>query len=1122
MHRAAVLALLLTSSTALGAQQVVWQIGKPDHDYSEFACAGNYGACAKQFGDRPVVFEIGRSDPARDWPFIQPGSNDSWSPARGKPWTIRFQLPEEPRGAYWLRIEFTDVQQAMPPRYVVTVGNRMGAFQLAPGGGDQSLTNPRMGKPQKIELALPAGLFHKGMNEIRLACTEGSWVEYDAITLLGDPEGKLPPAEIQSVTARPTPFFIRRDGEVRRALDVSVALTAPADKLMLRAEAAGRTIEVPLRQVSLFGPANAEIGVPDSPEPMEVKVIAVLGGQTKTTTVRVPPQRKWRVYVAASSHTDIGFTDVQPKCAERHCQNIDRAIDLLAKFPDFCWNLEVAWQAENYVHSRSGQRLADFYRFARTGKIGIQGLYCNELTGLCSHEEACRLTWFAHQLCRAQGIPLKSAMISDVPTQEATLPMLLSAAGIRYFSSGINNERSYPFTVMQQKCPCWWEGPDGSRVLMMYTWQYAQATQWGLTHSFEEARAHVLQNLRQYESRADYPFDAVFLHGAVSDNWPLDPRLAEVVKQWNDRYEYPKLILSPNAAFFEYIEKHYGDKLKVYRGSPGTYWEDGAASSARETALDRNAHEMLANGQKLLALADRIGSAKQYDPAEINNAWRNCILYDEHTWGAFCSIDQPETDFTQAQWKIKRQYARDAAREAKTILDQGAGALASLVHSDGDALVVFNTASWPRSDVLWVDLPEGMDVVDADLHAHTTPQGTCLLVKDVPACGYRLVKLGRKQTSQDAAQPNQGKVIESRFYRVEFDPHSGAIVSIRDKELDRELVDAKAPFALNQYLYVAGGSKATRIVMNPAAPPPDLKISASGKATLQGTRQPGIGQQMVVRASAAMTPSITSTVFVWDDIKRIDIVNRLTKQQTYDKEGVYFAFPFAANRPTFRYEVPVGIVNANTDMLPGACLDWFTVQHFVEVEGRDATIAWATPDAPLACFQDINRGKWQRQLPLTNGHVYAYLMNNYWYTNYRAGQGGDYCFRFAITSRPNSDRVASARFGWAASNPLLGVAVKANPQGPLPAEPTSLISVDEPGVIVIGTKKADEGGGLIVRLWELTGKATTAHLRVDRRVPAARAMACNLVEEPQHPLESRDGRIAVPIRGSGLATVRIE
>ena len=281
---------------------------------------------------------------------------------------------------------------------------------------------------------------------------------------------------------------------------------------------------------------------------------------------------------------------------------------------------------------------------------------------------------------------------------------------------------------------------------------------------------------------------------------------------------------------------------------------------------------------------------------------------------------------------------------------------------------------------------------------------------------------------------------------------------------------------------------------------------------------------MIVESCGAMAPKISSAIIVWNDIKRIDIVNHLTKTLTYNREAVYFAFPFAAREPAFRFEAPAAIVNPNKDMLPGACLDWFSVQHFVEVEGRDAAIAWATPDAPLVTFQDINRGKWQTQLPITSGHLYAYLMNNYWHTNYLAAQGGDYTFRFAITSRPKADSVASARFGWAVSNPLLAVPVQPNPRGPLPNGPTSLVSVAESNVIVTGIKRADKGGGLIVRLWELTGRATTAHVRLDRHVPAARAEACNLVEEPikNAPLEIRDGAIAVPIRGHGLAGVRVQ
>ena len=216
------------------------------------------------------------------------------------------------------------------------------------------------------------------------------------------------------------------------------------------------------------------------------------------------------------------------------------------------------------------------------------------------------------------------------------------------------------------------------------------------------------------------------------------------------------------------------------------------------------------------------------------------------------------------------------------------------------------------------------------------------------------------------------------------------------------------------------------------------------------------------------------------------------------------------------------IVNANKDMLPGACLDWFAVQRFVEVERPKAAIAWATPDAPLVCFQDINRGKWMKDLPMRNGHLYAYVMNNYWCTNYVAGQGGDSTFRFAITSRANSDRVASARFGAEVSNPLSAVVVDANRQGILPDTPTSLLSVDEPGVMITGVKMPDEGRGLIVRLRETAGRVTTAHLRLHPQLAATKADTCNLVEDLQGPLEVRDQAVAVPIRGSGLATVRIE
>jgi hypothetical protein len=55
----------------------------------------------------------------------------------------------------------------------------------------------------------------------------------------------------------------------------------------------------------------------------------------------------------------------------------------------------------------------------------------------------------------------------------------------------------------------------------------------------------------------------------------------------------------------------------------------------------------------------------------------------------------------------------------------------------------------------------------------------------------------------------------------------------------------------------------------------------------------------------------------------------------------------------------------------------------------------------------------------------------------------------------------------------------------------------------------------------VSGQATTAHIRLPQG-KATKATACNLVEESQGALEIKDGTIAVPVRGRGLATVIVQ
>ena len=922
-----------------------------------------------------------------------------------------------------------------------------------------------------------------------------------------------------------TPLFVRKEGKLLRVVDAALTLKGPPAKLIFHVECPGLSQDVQADQNPASGFVNQELLVPDSDTSLPVEVTARAGPASSSVRVQVAPCRKWKIFAAASAHTDIGYTDLQPKIAELHNENIDRAIAIIKQYPDFRWNVEAAWEMENYLASRPEPRRQECLQFLRAGKLGVQATYANILTGLLSDEAASRFTWAAARESHLYGIPYDSAMTSDVPSLEGSVPTILADSGISYFSEGMNATHSSPgFRTLNPaliNAPCWWEGLDGSRVLMVFASSYYQARVLHMDADFLLFRFFLKGDLKHFGSRPDYPYDAIFLHGALGDNMVLEPVMAQVGAEWNRRYAFPQIIFCTNDAFFKYLQAHYDlTKLPVARGSAGTCWEDGAGSSAQETRLDRNAQEMLASAEKLFSLASRIDARIRYPSAAFDEAWRNCLLYDEHTWGAKGSVAHPSDPMTLAQWKIKAQYAIDAYQSACRLLDQGLQAIASQVRQDGPALVIVNPSNWPRTDVIRTRLPAGLRVADATAASGVPAEdgSTYLLVKDVPACGYRTIPLVPGPSPAAAPVEAAGNSIESNFYRITFDPATGGITSVVDKQTNTELVDPKAPFRFNEYLYVSNPPK-TSLYKDKVTPP--LTIHTPSTATLTKRKLGGLGEQMIVETSATQTPRIVSTITVWQDLKRVDIEDRLNKTLTFDQEAAYFAFPFAGSHPVFRYEIPCGVVREDKDMIPGACRAWFTVQHFVQVDSTAGSVTWSSPDVPLVCFQDINRGTWPSALILGNGYLYSYAMNNYWWTNYKPGQEGDFVFRYAFTSGAKSDTAQSAHFGAEVAAPLLATTPPAGSTGLLTQGASSLLQVEEPNVVLFGLPRSEMGDGVVLHLRETAGQQTLAHIKIGA-LGAHQATLCNLIETPKGPLRIEDGAIEVPLRPWAVAAVKIE
>ena len=77
----------------------------------------------------------------------------------------------------------------------------------------------------------------------------------------------------------------------------------------------------------------------------------------------------------------------------------------------------------------------------------------------------------------------------------------------------------------------------------------------------------------------------------------------------------------------------------------------------------------------------------------------------------------------------------------------------------------------------------------------------------MPPVGYKVYYIRSSLKRVNAPETTTSTTLESPYYRVELDASSGAIKSVDDKQLQKELADQNSPYRFGQYLYLSGGDK---------------------------------------------------------------------------------------------------------------------------------------------------------------------------------------------------------------------------------------------------------------------------------------------------------------------------
>ncbi|HLV86849.1 MAG TPA: glycoside hydrolase family 38 C-terminal domain-containing protein [Candidatus Sulfotelmatobacter sp.] len=820
---------------------------------------------------------------------------------------------------------------------------------------------------------------------------------------------------------------------------------------------AGRSVEIqlpdhaPIRAELKIGANAFQLPVPVATSATTVPVVFKINDKVVgTSTASITPVHHREIYLLSYSHNDIGYTELQPVVERKQWNNLEQGMKLIRETrsypPDarYKWNLETIWALESWLKQATPAQRNEFLADVREGSIGVNALFANMLTGLANATEMSHFFDFARSLRSQYHFPMTTAATSDVPGFSWGIVPALAQSGVKYFATAPNESDRIGYTQAWGDKPFYWSSQSGKELVL--TWMagagYSSFHQGTLSQLGDEK---IMKLLRKLDDNS-YPYEMVQLPYTIGDNGGPDPTLPDVVKSWNERYVSPRLILATQEQMFAEFEKRYGSTVPVVKGDFTPYWEDGAYSSASESVLNRAAVDRLIQGEALWTMI----APKKYPADEYASAWRNVTFYDEHTWGAHNSIEEPDLPFVKEQWEFKRKFALDADRESRDLLGKAVENGAS--PSAPTAVDVYNTNSWPRTDVVYLSPQQsagGDRVVDEKgnpIPSQRLSSGElAVLVEDVQPFSAMQLRVQKGEPYSKATVSVHDTTLENVFITLSINPQTGAVESLKWKGSGADVVDHSGE-GLNQYLYVPGTDPA--------------KAQALSNVRVKVKEQGPLVASLLVEADAPGTKSYSSEVRLAAGIDRVDLITNFDKKAVREKEGVHIAFPFAVPDGQLRYDVADAFVRPEVDQLAGACKNFFSVQSWVDVSNENYGVTWATANAPLIESGSITAEQPWMKLISPSTHFYSYVMNNYWHTNYKADQVGPITFTYSVAPHAAFSSVAAAKFGMERRQPLIVVSASSEARSF-----KSLLQLSTPDVLVSSLKPMADGDGLLAYLY---------------------------------------------------------
>ena len=664
-----------------------------------------------------------------------------------------------------------------------------------------------------------------------------------------------------------------------------------------------------------------------------------------------------------------------------------------------------------------------------------------------------------HYFMEKFGVTAKVGYNPDSFGHHGMLPQILKKSGMPYyvFMRPSPHEKGLPSRLF------WWESDDGSRVL---TFRIAlEYCSWG-----KDLKRHISNIATELKDPMN---EMLCFYGVGNHGGGPTKENLESIKALRTDPAMPELTLSAPEEFFEDVQQK-SNIIPVVHEDMQHHASGCYAAHSGVKKWNRTAENKLMAAEKFASLAKQVAGATY--PNEFDRAWKNVLFNQFHDILAGTSLEAAYDD------------ARDLYGEAFAIADRAANsaiqALAWRINVRPEAglipIVVFNPHTWAVRANVEIEMGYGKDhegtilVDDEDnevpfqfVQSQATSGGRKRLsfIAELPSLGYRLYRMvARPQAGAFKAVEGSDTVMENARYRLEFNPETGYIKSLRDKAHDAELfiADAAVPVVMDDpsdtwshnvftFNHVAGKFAARIVQMVEQGPVKSVirVISEYNKSTL-----------IQDFAMFADRDEIEVSVIVdWHEHHKM----------------LKLRFPMNIIQMKATYEIPYGHIErtANGTEEPGQ--SWIDLSGISRDSGDRCGLSILN-DAKYSYDVNIRDiGMTVLRSPIYAHHMPLVPEADKLYTYMDQGVQ-----RFKYTLLPHSstwDEAGTVRKA-AELNQRPVALVTTLHEGDMPRS-ASFLSVDHENLLVSVLKKAEDNDDLIVRVYETAGVTTSGTIRLE-------------------------------------------